>query len=291
MPPDHSCKQKTRASGSSFLPAFLLLTPQKRRALNALYAFCREVDDIVDNPATTPAAAGAALQQWREEVSALFHGSAKHPVSRALAPLCHDFRLEESLLLEIINGMAMDLIPQPYTTFNDLQHYCYRVAGVVGLLSARIFGFYDNATETYAVELGTALQLTNIIRDVREDAARGRCYLPLDELAKFGLQRDNWLTPENAPQLQQLLQLQAQRATAYYQRAFAALPKADRPQQLSGIVMGALYYRLLQKRPQQAVGLNHPERLRLSRSEKLTTLLTTLWQERRGSGFAPKNAT
>ena len=190
MDPHRYCQDKAAASGSSFYYSFLFLPEDKRRAITALYAFCREVDDVVDECADA-GVARAKLAWWRQELAATFHGTPQHPVARALAEVAPRFNLTEARLNEIIDGMQMDLDHHHYPTFDALRLYCHRVAGVVGLLSAEIFGYQDRRTLEYAVDLGLAFQLTNIIRDVGEDARRDRIYLPLDELERHGVSLDD----------------------------------------------------------------------------------------------------
>ncbi|HEX9179319.1 MAG TPA: presqualene diphosphate synthase HpnD, partial [Burkholderiales bacterium] len=186
MTPDQYCQEKAAQSGSSFYYSFLFLPPEKRRAITALYAFCREVDDLVDE-CSDPVVARTKLAWWRQELAGTFAGNPQHPVTRALAPAIERFGLPQEQFQEIIDGMEMDLDQEHYPDFRSLALYCHRVAGVVGLLSAEIFGYQDRATLRYAHELGLAFQLTNILRDVGEDARRGRIYLPMDELAQFGV--------------------------------------------------------------------------------------------------------
>ena len=186
MTPDEYCQQRAAASGSSFYYSFLFLEPRRRRAITALYAFCREVDDVVDE-CPDAGLARTKLDWWRGELAALYTGRAGHPVTQALAATLQDFHLPQEQLLEIIDGMEMDLDHTRYADFKALHLYCYRVASVVGLLAAEIFGYTDRQTLKYAHDLGLAFQLTNIIRDVGEDARRGRIYLPQDELARFGV--------------------------------------------------------------------------------------------------------
>jgi len=186
MSPDEYCQQKAAASGSSFYYSFLFLPPERRRAITALYAFCREVDDVVDECAD-PQLAHATLGWWRAEVANLFAGNPQHPVTRALAPALAPFGITAERLNEIISGMEMDLTQTRYLDFAGLERYCYHVAGVVGVLAAGIFGFRDARTLEYAKALGTAFQLTNIIRDVGEDARKNRIYLPVEDLQRHGV--------------------------------------------------------------------------------------------------------
>lgn len=246
MSPDEYCQDRTRRSGSSFYHSFRFLPAEKRRAITALYAFCREVDDVVDECSDT-VIAREQLEQWREEVARLYQGKPEHPVTRALEPFLHRYNLAQEYLLELIDGMEMDLDQTHYEDFSQLSLYCYRAASVVGLLSAEIFGYSDRHTLKYAHDLGMAFQLTNILRDVREDAQRGRIYLPADEMSRFGVTREQLLQGETHEGTRALFALQAQRAEAYYQSAFAKLPEVDRASQRSGIIMAAIYRRILQR--------------------------------------------
>jgi len=242
--PDQYCQDKASKSGSSFYYSFLFLPPPKRRAITALYAFCREVDDVVDE-CHDAAVAHAKLAWWRNEVANLYAGNPEHPVGQALTPLVKEFCLPAAELEEIIAGMEMDLKQNRYADFDQLQLYCHRVAGVVGLLSAKIFGYRDARTETYAHDLGLAFQLTNIIRDVGEDARRNRIYLPLDELERFGVSEADILHGRETENFTRLMVFQAERARRYYDRAFAALPAADRKDQITGLIMAAIYRTVL----------------------------------------------
>ena len=244
MTPDQYCQAKAAKSGSSFYYSFLFLPAPRRRAIIALYAFCREVDDAVDE-CHDSAVASAKLAWWRNEIARLFTGQPQHPVGHALAPLVGKFNLPAAEFDEIIDGMAMDLAYNRYADFEQLQLYCHRVAGVVGQLSARIFGYRDPRTATYAHDLGLAFQLTNIIRDVGEDARRTRIYLPLDELARFGVSEADILNGRETENFRQLMAFQAERARLYYARAFAALPAIDRNDQRAGLIMAAIYRTVL----------------------------------------------
>jgi len=246
MSPDEYCQDKAARSGSSFYYSFLFLPPEQRQAITALYAFCREVDDAVDD-CREAHVARAKLQWWREETARLFAGTPQHPVTRALSAAVDCYNLPEEYFLEILDGMAMDLEQTAYTSFKDLALYCYRAAGVVGLLSAEIFGYEDRRTLKYAHTLGTALQLTNIIRDVREDARRGRIYLPQDELAHFGVEPEDLLQPVTTDRVRALLEFQADRARDHYERALALLPEQDRYRQRSGLIMAAIYRATLEE--------------------------------------------
>jgi phytoene synthase len=246
MTPDQYCQDKAAASGSSFYHSFRFLPRSRRRAITALYAFCREVDDVVDE-CRDPQVAQAKLQWWRGEIDAVFRGQPQHPVSRALQPAVQAFGLGEQPFREIIAGMEMDLTHNRYPDFAALDRYCYRVAGAVGELAAAIFGRATPAVLDYARALGLAFQLTNILRDVGEDARRGRIYLPLDELARFGVTEEDILAGRESDAFRALMAFQAQRAKDTYARAFAALPKEERRAQLPGLVMAATYQALLRE--------------------------------------------
>jgi len=244
MTPDEYCQQKAAQSGSSFYYSFLFLPPERRRAITALYAFCREVDDVVDE-VSDPAVARTKLAWWRRETDAVFEGNPTHPVGKALVPVVRAFALPRAQLQTVIDGMAMDLEQSRYVDFPALELYCHRVAGVVGLLSARIFGYQEAATERYARDLGIAFQLTNIIRDVGEDAALGRIYLPQDELARFGVPPSALLRREGGEGFVALMRHQVARAREWYARALEALPATDRRSQRTGLAMAAIYRALL----------------------------------------------
>jgi 15-cis-phytoene synthase len=244
--PDEYCQQKAVASGSSFYYSFLFLPPDRRRAITALYAYCREVDDVVDE-CTDPGVARTKLAWWRDEVGKLYAGKPSHPVALALAPAVSSYGIEQEHMLELIAGMAMDLEYNRYPDFDTLKQYCHRVAGVVGLMSASIFGYTDKQTLAYASALGLAFQLTNIIRDVGEDARRNRIYLPLDELQKFGVAEDDIQAARETDPFRRLMAFQIERALAQYDAAFAQLPACDRKPQIPGIIMAAIYRTLLEE--------------------------------------------
>lgn len=246
MDPNQYCQDKAAASGSSFYYSFLFLPAPRRRAIIALYAFCREVDDIVDE-CSDEYVAQTKLNWWRQEISDLYQGQPHHPVSHALLPVIRDFNLPAEQLLEIIDGMEMDLSLHRYEDFKSLRLYCHRVAGVVGELSAVIFGYTDRATLRYAADLGLAFQLTNIIRDVGEDARRNRIYLPMDELAKFNVPASDILNARQTDNFRELMEFQYQRAQQFYDQAFATLPAADRKTQKTGLIMAGIYRTLLEE--------------------------------------------
>ena len=244
MTPHEYCEQKAAASGSSFYYSFMFLDALRRRAITALYAFCREVDDVVDE-CHDENVARTKLNWWRTEVTRVFQGAPEHPVGRALVEVLQDFDLPEEYFQEIIDGMEMDLDCNAYRSFKELSLYCYRAASVVGLMAAEVFGYQDRRTLKYAHDLGIAFQLTNILRDVREDAQRGRVYLPEEELDRFGVTRDDIVHGRDSNASRQLFAHQARRARQYYQRAFAHLPAQDRYAQRTGLIMAAVYQALL----------------------------------------------
>ena len=246
MTPDEYCQQKAAASGSSFYYSFLFLPPERRRAITALYAFCREVDDVVDETADDNLAR-IKLAWWRNEIGQMFLGNPQHPVTRALAPCLAPFALTQVRLEEILDGMEMDLMQTRYLDFKGLERYCYLVAGVVGLCAAEIFGRTDERTLEYARNLGLGFQLTNIIRDVGEDARRGRVYLPVNELQRFNVPVADILHARYSENFSRLMAFQYQRARSYYEAAFAALPAADRRAQRPGLIMAAIYGALLEE--------------------------------------------
>ena len=246
MTPDAYCEEKAARSGSSFYYSFRFLPPERRRAIIALYAFCREVDDVVDE-VTDPGVARLKLAWWRSEIAAVFGGAPRHPVALALAPAVAAFKLRQEYLLAVIDGMTMDLDHNRYLDFAALERYCHCVAGVVGLMSAEIFGYVEPATRGYARDLGIAFQLTNIIRDVGEDARRGRIYLPQDELQSHGVAAADIFQRRVTPAFTALMAQQVARARAFYARALAALPSIDRRAQRPGLVMAAIYQALLRR--------------------------------------------
>jgi len=244
MTPDEYCQKRTAESGTSFYYSFLFLPPDRRRAITALYAFCREVDDVVDEVAD-PDLARTKLAWWRQEIGAVFNGTPQHPVGLALSPVVAQFRLPREHFDTIIDGMAMDLDRNRYLDFADLERYCHCVAGVVGLMSAEIFGYVNPATRQYARDLGIAFQLTNIVRDVGEDARRGRIYLPQDELARHGVTQASVLKHEMTPGMVPLMAEQVARARRWHQKALDQLPPEDRRTQRPGLIMAAIYRALL----------------------------------------------
>ena len=246
MTPQQYVQEKAAASGSSFYYAFLFLPPPRRAAITAFYAFCREVDDVVDE-VTDPGVAQTKLAWWQAEVAQSFAGRPSHPVMQALMPCVPEFGLQQEQLQAVVQGCRMDLEQTRYLDFPNLQRYCHLVAGVVGEVSARIFGQTDDATTRYAHTLGLAFQLTNIIRDVGEDALRGRIYLPVDELQRFDVRAHEILNRKYSDRFAALMKFQAERAHRLYDEALALLPPADRRAQKPGLMMASIYRTLLRE--------------------------------------------
>jgi len=260
MTPQQYVQDKAARSGSSFYYAFLFLPPPRRAAITAFYAFCREVDDVVDE-ITDPGVAATKLQWWRSEVAQAYAGTPGHPVMRALMPLAADYGIEDGHLHAVIDGCQVDLEQTRFLDYPALQRYCHLVAGVVGEVAANIFGRTEAATVHYAHQLGLAMQLTNIIRDIGDDARRGRIYLPMSELQRFEVKAHELLRCE-APwgyseRFTALMQFQAERAHAAYDAALALLPAADRAAQRPGLMMANIYRTLLREIESQGFQVLH----------------------------------
>jgi 15-cis-phytoene synthase len=248
MTPQQYVQDKAAKSGSSFYYAFLFLQPTRRAAITAFYAFCREVDDVVDE-VLDPSVAAVKLQWWRKEVAQSFAGNPSHPATQALMPLVAEFLIEESHLQAVIEGCQTDLEQTRFLDFPALQRYCHLVAGVVGEVAANIFGRTQDSTVRYAHRLGLAMQLTNIIRDVGDDARRGRIYLPVNELQRFDVKAHELLKREKpwgySERFDALMRFQAERAHGLFDEALALLPEADRTTQKPGLMMANIYRSLL----------------------------------------------
>jgi phytoene synthase len=268
MTPQQYVQQKAVASGSSFYYAFLFLPTPRREAITAFYAFCREVDDVVDD-ATDLGVAAQKLAWWRTEVRQSYAGQPSHPVMKALMPHAQAFEVAESALQAILDGCQMDLEQTRYLDYPGLQRYCHLVAGVVGEVSARIFGQTHPDTTRYAHILGQALQLTNIIRDVGEDALRGRIYLPVNELQRFDVKASDILQRQHSDRFEALMRFQAERAHTLYEQALALLPTADRHSQKPGLMMASIYRTLLRE--------IEAERFQVLRQRVALTPLRKLW--------------
>ena len=239
------CAEITRRSRSSFYYAFILLTAERRRALNAVYAFCRFIDDIADDESIREPA--VLLSRWREELERVYTGVPTRALSRALADSARRFAIPRVHFEEIIAGVEMDLSRTRYQTFEELRPYCYRVASALGLICIEIFGYRNPSAKTYAENLGLALQMTNILRDVREDAARGRIYLPLDDLARFNVSEDEILGGVYSPNFVRLMDFEAKRARELYAAAQMALAAEDRSTLLTAEAMRLIYGALLER--------------------------------------------
>jgi phytoene synthase len=267
MTPAQYVQQKAAASGSSFYYAFLFLPAPRRAAITAFYAFCREVDDVVDD-STDMAVAHTKLAWWKSEVAKAFAGQPSHPVMLALMPCAASFGIEQKHLQAVIDGCQMDLDQTRYLDYQALQRYCHLVAGVVGEVAARIFGQTQDQTTPYAQTLGQALQLTNIIRDVGEDALRGRIYLPVNELQQFDVKAHEILKRNYSDRFTALMQFQAKRAHALYDQALALLPEVDRRAQKPGLMMASIYRTLLREIEASQFQVLH-QRIRLTPLRKM----------------------
>ena len=267
MNPAQYVQDKAAASGSSFYYAFLFLPPPRRAAITAFYAFCREVDDVVDEM-VDPGVAATKLAWWRSEVAKAFGGQPSHPVMLALMPLCAEFGIEQRNLQAVIDGCQMDLDQTRYLDYPGLQRYCHLVAGEVGEVAARIFGQTQPQTTAYAHKLGQALQMTNIIRDVGEDALRGRIYLPVNELQQFDVKAHEILKRTYSDRFTALMRFQAQRAHTLYDEALALLPDVDRRAQKPGLMMASIYRALLREIEADNFQVLH-QRIRLTPLRKM----------------------
>jgi 15-cis-phytoene synthase len=280
--PEQYVEDKAAKSGSSFYYAFRFLPPERRAAITAFYAFCREVDDVVDE-VHDPSVAASKLAWWRKEVAQAFGGAPSHPVMHALMPHAPAHAVEARHLLAVIDGCEMDLQQSRYLDFIGLSRYCHLVAGVVGEVAANIFGRNDARTVEYAHRLGLAMQLTNIIRDVGDDARRGRIYLPVDELKRFDVKAAEILQRE-APwgyseRFTALMKFQAERAHRLYDEAFALLPDADRRAQRPGLAMAQIYRTLLREIEADGFRVLH-QRVALTPLRKVWIAMRTHWRER-----------
>ena len=282
MTPQQYVQDKAARSGSSFYYAFKFLPPRRRAAITAFYAFCREVDDVVDET-SDPTVAAQKLAWWRREVAEAFAGRPSHPVTQALMPLTAEHQIEASQLDQVIDGCEMDLQQTRYLDHAALSRYCHLVAGVVGEVAANIFGRTQAQTIEYAHRLGQAMQLTNIIRDVGDDARRGRLYLPMDELQRFGVKPAEILRRESpwgySERFEALMRFQAERAHRLYDEAFALLPAADRRAQRPGMMMAQIYRTLLREIERSHFQVLH-QRIALTPLRKAWIAMRTHWRER-----------
>lgn len=282
MTPEQYVQDKAAKSGSSFYYAFLFLPPPRRAAITAFYAFCREVDDVVDEM-KDPSVAAAKLAWWRGEAAAAFAGRPTHPATQALMPHAKAYEIEPAHLLAVIDGCQIDLEQTRFLDYAGLARYCHLVAGVVGEVAANIFGRTSASTLAYAHKLGLAMQLTNIIRDVGEDARRGRIYLPVDELQRFDVKAHEILK-RDAPwgysaRFTALMRFQAQRAYKLYDEALALLPAQDRRTQRPGLMMANIYRTLLREIEAEDFRVLH-QRVALTPVRKLWIAMRTNWRDR-----------
>ncbi|HXB59214.1 MAG TPA: presqualene diphosphate synthase HpnD [Candidatus Acidoferrales bacterium] len=263
----------TRKSASNLALAFVLLPRPKRDAMSALYAFCRNVDDIADEESAPVDERRKQLADWRADVArACQNQSPQFAVNRELQPIIRQFSLPFELFDELIKGCEMDLDIKRYENFEQLELYCYRVASVVGLLSIHIFGYRNPATREYAIALGKALQLTNILRDVKTDAARGRIYLPESELKKFGVDENDILQGRYSDKFRLLAESIDARAKQFYSAAKKALPGEDRKNMVAAELMGMVYWRLLKKLERAQFDVFRPQPVGLSKPQKLALI-------------------
>lgn len=256
MTPDRYCEKLTRESGSSFYWSFKVLPPEKRSAFYSVYAFCRHTDDIVDalegaaddgHSVEIHARKSAALDAWQCEFDRSCDGKPTHPITISLGDKMHRFGIPRDPFDRIIEGVRMDLCKDRYDTFQDLYEYCYRVASAPGIACIHILGFRNDKTPAYAENLGVALQLTNIIRDMGEDAARGRIYLPQEDLARYGCSERDIIEGRQSAAFVDLMQFQCRRAREYFERSRACLTPDDRRAMICPEIMSNIYASLLEK--------------------------------------------
>jgi phytoene synthase len=278
MTPEQYAQEKAAASGSSFYYAFLFLPPPRRAAITAFYAFCREVDDVVDE-VSDPMVAANKLAWWRSEVQRAFAGQAQHPALQALMPHASSYGITAQHLLAVVEGCEMDLQQSRYLDYIGLQRYCHLVAGIVGEVAANIFGRTQDATVQYAHRMGLAFQLTNIIRDVGDDARRGRIYLPINELQRFDVKAHEVLNRVYSERFTALMRFQIERAHQTYDDALALLPEADRRAQKPGLMMANIYRTLLREIDAGGCQVLH-QRISLTPVRKLWIAMKTNWRGR-----------
>jgi 15-cis-phytoene synthase len=276
--PEQYVQDKAAASGSSFYYAFLFLPPPRRAAITAFYAFCREVDDVADE-VSDPGVAATKLAWWRSEVASAFAGRPNHPAMRALMPHVALYGIEPAHLLAVIDGCQMDLDQSRYLDYPGLARYCDLVAGVVGEVAANIFGRTLASTVDYAHRLGLAMQLTNIVRDVGDDARRNRIYLPISELKQFDVKAAEILERKYSDRFTALMRFQAERAHRIYDEALALLGDADRAAQKPGLMMANIYRALLREIEAEGFAVLH-QRISLTPIRKLWIAMRTNWRVR-----------
>jgi phytoene synthase len=269
----------TRKSASNLALAFVLLPRVKRAEMAALYAFCREVDDVADDESAPSDQRRARLAAWRDDVrKACDRGTPEFPVNRELQPVIARHHLPFVHFDELLKGVEMDLDINRYETYAELEQYCYRVASVVGLLSIEIFGYRNPSCRDYAVYLGKALQLTNILRDVQSDARRGRIYLPGAELERFAVRPEEILRHEYSPRFRALAASVSQRARSFYRMARETLPSEDRRSMVAAELMGSVYWRLLQKLEARQFEVFGADPTRVGKWQKLFLIFRTWYR-------------
>ncbi|MBI3852131.1 MAG: presqualene diphosphate synthase HpnD [Verrucomicrobia bacterium] len=284
-------RQITRKSASNLALAFVLLPRTKRDGISALYAFCREVDDVTDDETSPIDRRRQVLAAWRDDIRrACGAETPQFPVNRELQPVIQQYRLPFEYFDELLRGVEMDLAIKRYENYADLEQYCYRVASVVGLLSIEIFGYKNPASRDYAIHLGKALQLTNILRDVRSDAERGRIYLPLAELARFQISSGEILRLEYSTRFRELAASVASRARHFYQLARETLPAEDRRAMIAAELMGSVYWRLLRKLERQQFNVFGDRPTRLNKGQKFLLIFRT-WCRLVSGALAPNYGT
>jgi phytoene synthase len=279
------CRALTKASRSNFTYAFLFLPPDKREALYAIYAFCRVTDDLVDEDRAPEDPAPSVLERlaaWRAEFDTSLRGEGTHPVTQRLAEAIRAFRIPPRYFTELLDGVEMDLRQSRYATFAELEQYCHRVAGVVGLMCVEVFGYSRPATRQYADRLGTAFQLTNILRDLGADCARNRVYLPQEDLTRFGCPESDLFERRLSPAYRALMRFEVDRARCFYAAAAAALPAEDRRNMLPAEIMSAIYRRILERIESRGYDV-FSRRVRLSRPHRLA-LAVSCWARHRLGG-------
>lgn len=277
-----TAQETVRRSGSSFYYGMSVLPRQQRDAMHAVYAFCRAVDDIVDEPVDGEAVARERLQRWRREVAACYgDGIPTDPIAQALAPVVQRYAIPRRYPDELINGMEMDLVPRRYRTFEELSVYCWRVASVVGLIAIRVFGFRHPQTEQFAERLGLALQLTNILRDLGPDAERGRVYLPLQDLERFGYREEELLQRYRTPAFEALMRFECDRAREQFAQAATLFVPEEGRTLYPALIMGAIYRRILE-RIEQANYDVFAQRIAVPRREQVALAMGVLWCSRWG---------
>lgn len=263
----------TRKSASNLALAFILLPREKRDAMSALYAFCRAVDDVADEDSVSTATRREQLTAWREDIRrACENQKPQFILNREFQPIIQQFKLPYPLFNELIKGCETDLDTLRYDNYEALELYCYRVASVVGLLSIEIFGYRNPSCHDYAIYLGKALQLTNILRDVKNDATRGRIYLPQNELKKFNVSEADILNSRYSENYFALAISVAERAKSFYQLALRTLPPEDRRSMVAAELMGSVYWQLLKKLEQEKFNIFGPQPVKLNKPQKLALI-------------------